>query len=483
MEKNYYGHSSSPKRFYPKEEYIALQQEAREYLKEEIIEDRRNHFGRLLLDSSLISQTSLEKYSLKLVTCGEYTYVYRYLKLQLKKNKNLERMKDKRVDLYKFFVKGRKKLIKYNFLFGYRKKIIVKIKIEKKEIFVVKEKNVENKLKEIDIKNINRSKTQLQMLIKANEDKFKTFITLTFGEDIKSIENANEKFNIFRTKVKRIKSDFMYICVPEFTKQGRVHYHMLTNIDYNDFQLINENRSYLKLLHRLQTETFSLSSFEDDELRSSFLKTNSFVLCSEGSIAPCCFVPNYVCKPRTLFLEPKKNRSLNFKHFDFFSNITIEALHFNKQSIFCNKPILLSRFAYKMNDFPITLRYQDNVLQNTKKTYNFKNKNVSIFKTVRYWDIGFSNVMNLKDINIVAYLTKYLTKDIDNRLFGKRRYFYSMNLSKPRKVYLDLSSGQDVLHFLEMATNSSILYNNLYFDKIGQPIFFTEYKRKEELYE
>ena len=41
----------------------------------------------------------------------------------------------------------------------------------------------------------------------------------------------------------------------------------------------------------------------------------------------------------------------------------------------------------------------------------------------------------MKDINIIGYLSKYMTKDIDNRLFGKRRYLYSQNLVKPKTYF------------------------------------------------
>ena len=91
------------------------------------------------------------------------------------------------------------KLIKENKFFNDNKEVLI-VEIRKKE--KVKK---ENKLKEIDEKNINRSKIELQKIIKTNEKAFKTFITLTFEDSINDIESANKKFNIFRTKIKRIK--------------------------------------------------------------------------------------------------------------------------------------------------------------------------------------------------------------------------------------------------------------------------------------
>ncbi len=47
------------------------------------------------------------------------------------------------------------------------------------------------------------------------------------------------------------------------------------------------------------------------------------------------------------------------------------------------------------------------------------------------WNHGHVNVKDLKEGYIEYYLSKYLTKDIDSRLFGRRKYLYSQNCSKP----------------------------------------------------
>ena len=298
-----------------------------------------------ILDSSLITATFLEngkkKYNVKLIHCGKYIYVYNYKDNKLIKNKNIE-IKDKK----------EKEL----------KKKIRNIKlIDTDNLKNIEEKEEEKKtsLSIIEEKNLNRSKYNLQRLIKTNEDIFKTFVTLTFEEDIKDMKSANKIFHIFTTKVKSIYKDFKYVCVPEFQKNDRVHYHLLTNINYNDIKLINEN----------------------------------FILYK--------------------FLSMNKKLDLIRKSYEFK---------------FDNK--------IKFNEFDICLRYDNNVLQNTKKTYNLKSKSYKVFKTIKYWPYGFSSVISLKNINVVGYMTKYFTKDIDNRLFGFRRFFYSQNLDKPCIDYL-----------------------------------------------
>lgn len=202
----------------------------------------------------------------------------------------------------------------------------------------------EDKAKEIEYKNIMRSKFQLQRLVKANEPEFKTFITLTFAENITSIERANIMFDNWRRSIKRIKSDFKYVCVPEFQKRGAVHYHLLTNLNIK----------------------------EDNNI------------------------------------------------------------------------ITLQNGKEKMYD-------------------------------VKYWNKGFSSVFNLENMNVVGYITKYMNKTIDNRLFSKRRYLYSRNLIQPVVSYIDLSDIYQFKQYIEILGYDKI-YENNYLDNFGETIEFKEYK-------
>lgn len=472
MDKNYYGRTSNPNKYYSREDTILFNQYVREHLKEEILENRKDTIGGLLLDSSLISQTLMKNYDIKLVSCGDYTYVYRYMNKQAKVDTTITKMKDKKVNVLKIIINStnkKKKLIKENKYFNDKKELTVEIRKKEK----VKK---ENKLKEIDEKNINRSKVELQKIIKTNEKKFKTFITLTFEDSINDIESANKKFNIFRTKIKRIKKDFIYICVPEFTKQGRVHYHMLTNIDYDDIKLINENIIYSNLLRKFQKERFVLSPSSSQDREQSFFFSEDEVQPKKGKITKNTkptFNSGSILKISTW----NEEFSLDFKKSSFAGNIK------NKEDE--RKPSSQKKenpFS-KVNYFPICLRVQRNRLHNTKKTFNYKSRSNKVFKTLKYWNEGFSNIIPLDDINIVAYLTKYLTKDIDNRLFGKRRYFYSQNLEKPSTVYLDLNNVLDFISYANMIKENEEKYWNLYFDRFEQPIFFIEYKLKENFQE
>ena len=280
----------------------------------------------LLLDSSLITASNSKNYTIKVIQCGDYYQVYRYNNRLLKKDNSKEKIKN---------LHGKD--------FIYTDFLVTKGKYKKTPSRGV-----------IEEKNINRSKFNLQRLIKSNENEFKTFITLTFKDNVTDIAVANKMFHSFRTYIQQLKSDFKYVCVPEFQKRGAVHYHLLTNIDYTDFTLLS------------QTEV---------------------------------------------------------------------------------------------------------------KLWRPKNGSWAVGRNIRGWNKGFSLVINMTDVNVVGYLSKYMTKDIDNRLFGRRRYLYSSNLKKPSEVYIDLSDDTDFSLLADIMANSDITFDKTYMDIFGDVVDFTEYKK------
>jgi len=267
-----------------------------------------------LLDNSLISQTNTIFYNLKYIICGDYIQIYRYNKTHYTKDINLEELKP---------------LNDINFSSSKSSKI----------------NNINsNRESAIDYKNIIRSKLSLERLVKSNISLFKSFITLTFKDNITNIKDANKTFNVWRTRIKKDFNNFSYICVPEFQKRGAIHYHLLTNID---------------------------------------LKNTKIII-------------------------PQKDR------------------------VGC---------------------------------YN-----------VKYWNSGFSSVFDLKDINVIGYISKYMTKDIDNRLFGKHRYFYSQNLKKPNIIYFnDDLSGADFLTSIMLLNDTTETYNSIYTDNFNNIIEYSEH--------
>ena len=100
------------------------------------------------------------------------------------------------------------------------------------------------------------------------------------------------------------------------------------------------------------------------------------------------------------------------------------------------------------------------------------------FSHVKYWNNGFDKIENIKgDIKkIIGYISKYMTKDIDNRLFGKHRYMYSQNLNKPVISYLDLSNEKHIDFLNKILNNKSLIYSNEYINEFfNEKINFHEF--------
>ena len=296
--------------------------------------------GGSILDSSLIFQSKLKKYSVKSIVCGEFTQFYFYKTKRIISDKNLEKNISRKKEIEKYETKYKIKQI-----------------FDEDDLYKKDEKRVGQSLKEIELRNINRSKFELQRLVKSNIHDFKTFITLTFDQqksdiNINDITLANKKFNIFRTYIRQLTNDFKYICVQEFQKRGAVHYHLLTNLDYT------------------------------------------------------------TCG---LFLQEKK-------------------------------------------------------------LWNKSSKSWQVGKPIKGWSYGYSLAKPLDDINVIGYISKYMTKDIDNRLFEKRRYHYSRNLKKPSEYYFDYDNKLDFLHFLKHICEKELVYKQEYVDKFGDIVEFYEYR-------
>lgn len=270
--------------------------------------------GALLLDSKLITPTISDGYNIKLVDCGDYVQVYCYEKKKKKNDSD---------DL---------NLVNPSLL------------DEEKQTNEVKKENTNV----IETRNIIRSKLQCQRLAKANAEEWETFITLTFAENEQNIESANRKFRYFVDKIRRVKKDFKYLCIPEFQKRGAIHYHLLTNISTNDDKLI-----------------------------------------------------------------------------------------------------------YSQSDNPK-------------------------YKHIKYWNLGFDNIEVIKgDIKkIVGYISKYMTKEIDNRLFGHRRYFYSNNLDKPLENYIDTDIVRDFNFYQKKIQELQPIYQKDYINPYdNSKVTFLEYKK------
>lgn len=278
------------------------------------VENASTTGGRLhtaLLDSNLITQTNKHLFDIKLYKCGDFLQLYKYGEKHMKIDKSLSPLVEE-----------------------------TKPVGEEGEAYSTDSPSYN----EIRLDNAMRSKLNIERIIKTNQKEFKTFITLTIAREVTNIAEANIRFNIWRGRIKKVFTEFKYICVPEYQKRGVVHYHLLTNIPQS------------------------------------------------GSI--------------------------------------------------------------------ITLQ------KGKKNQYD-----------VPFWSDGFTSVFNVDNVEKIAtYMSKYLTKNIDNRLFGRRRYFYSKNLKIPKVEYLNTSDTRVINYINDLLKNKNLCYSNKYHRRyIDEEIVFKEY--------
>ena len=115
-----------------------------------------------------------------------------------------------------------------------------------------------------------------------------------------------------------------------------------------------------------------------------------------------------------------------------------------------------------------------------KRLYNPKSKTWKELEyyDLKYWNEGFSSAETIEsDIKkIVGYISKYFTKNIDNRLYNRHRYFYSRNLKKPTINYLDLSNPKHMEFYKNILSQTNLIYKNEYISEYdNSKVTFFEY--------
>lgn len=156
----------------------------------------------LLLDSRLITRVRLEKYSYKIIKCGDYLQVYYYK--NPRERQNVEKLDTN--TLHRGSVSSRE-------------------------------------VKHIEDRNIIRTKLNCQRLAKANAKDWKSFITLTYAENMEDVAKSKKDLEYFVKNIKKVKKDFKYIAIPEFQKRGAIHFHLLTNLSLQDNNIITKQKN------------------------------------------------------------------------------------------------------------------------------------------------------------------------------------------------------------------------------------------------
>lgn len=275
-----------------------------------------------ILDSRHITGVRFTPYDYKIVRCGDYVQVYYYANRKVKDNvKNLDTEDLRKSD---------------------------SITAEEESSITAEQEILtpETEQNKIADRSIIRTRINCQRLAKANVDDWKSFITLTYSENMQDIKKAKIDLNYFVKNIKKIKSDFRYIAIPEFQKRGAIHFHLLSNLDLQDNNIIIKQKS-------------------------------------------------------------------NKKYYD-----------------------------------------------------------------VKYWNKGFTSFELLKgDIKkIIGYISKYMTKECDDRLFGIRRFTCSQNLIKPKEEYVNTFNQNELEYLTKLLESKECIYENTYKDNLDNEVNYMEFK-------
>lgn len=147
--------------------------------------------------------------------------------------------------------------------------------------------------------------TMRRLAVRNFKAKNALFVTLTYGYHLTDIDTADKHFRDFVGALREESGQsFHYIAVREFTKAGRVHFHMLTDFridgDMNDSEEIDLRRWErdiakvwgkgfvdIKVTSHIDNVGAYLSKYMSKEIGSDyFFRNKKYYLCSQGLLRP-----------------------------------------------------------------------------------------------------------------------------------------------------------------------------------------------------
>lgn len=85
-----------------------------------------------------------------------------------------------------------------------------------------------------------RTRSRIRRLVNSNPTMDK-FLTLTFADNVQDVAHANYLFKLFRQKLERyIGRKFKYLGVVEFQERGAIHYHLIMDIPFIEWQILSD---------------------------------------------------------------------------------------------------------------------------------------------------------------------------------------------------------------------------------------------------
>jgi len=105
------------------------------------------------------------------------------------------------------------------------------------------------------------------------------------------------------------------------------------------------------------------------------------------------------------------------------------------------------------------------------------NQKIDTKKMEKIWRHGFVKINKIKSVNNIGlYVSKYLSKESFNKkYFGKRKFFYSRNLNRPREY-----KGQDCEPILADLPQLKLIYEKEFENKYRGKVKVNLYKLPEE---
>lgn len=104
------------------------------------------------------------------------------------------------------------------------------------------------------------------------------------------------------------------------------------------------------------------------------------------------------------------------------------------------------------------------------------------YKHIKYWLDGFTSIEVIKGDpkKIIGYIAKYMTKNIDSRLFSKHRYFYSRNLNTPIENYINFDNENELDFYNKKIQGKELVYQNKYINPYdNSKVLFLEFFKQK----
>ena len=137
-------------------------------------------------------------------------------------------------------------------------------------------------------------------IVNCNANAFKSFITLTYSFNVSEEENT-KYLNLFFTKLRRKYRNLSYIWCLERTKKGRIHIHMLTNIEFKYCNTSSDRRK--SNAHKSEENEFENTYWTYDGKVLGFLDIRSI----EDSVKYAKYIVKYMTKDNNDIVSTNKH--------------------------------------------------------------------------------------------------------------------------------------------------------------------------------